>query len=76
MPWCQFLIDEHDDQERTFKQHMAVLPGHGDVLEVGDERVLVTGVSLIPPRAHISVSPTALVFCTPTASSLTSHKGA
>jgi hypothetical protein len=65
MPWCQFLIDEPDDDERTFKRHMVVLPGRGDVVEVGEERVLVTRVSLIPPRAHVTVSPTALVFCTP-----------
>jgi hypothetical protein len=64
MPWCQFLIDERD-QERTFQRHLAVLPERGDVVEIGDERVIVTSVAPIPSRAHIAVSPTALVFCTP-----------
>ena len=67
MPWCQFLIDELDDDERTYKQHMPVLPGRGDVVRVGEEHVLVTNVSLIPPRAHVTVSPTVLVFCSPVA---------
>jgi hypothetical protein len=65
MPWCQFLIDEPGDDERTFKRLLPAMPATGDVIEFDQERVVVTRVSPIPMRSIVVGPPTAIVFCQP-----------
>ena len=64
MPWCQILIDDPARRdERSVKRLMRNLPTVGDLLDVDDEKVIVTRVTLIPPRTTGSKSVTALVYC-------------
>jgi len=67
MPWCQFpgIIEEPGDDERTFKRLLPVMPASGDVIEIDEERVVVTKVSPIPMRSSLVGPPTAIVFCQP-----------
>lgn len=64
MPWCQILIDDPTARdERTFKRLMRSLPAVGDLIDVDEEKVVVTSVSLIPTRTMPSEGVTALVYC-------------
>ena len=64
MPWCQILIDDPDRRdERSFKRLMRNLPAVGDLIDVDEEKVVVTSITLIPPRRTPSKSVTALVYC-------------
>jgi hypothetical protein len=64
MPWCQILVDEPDGRdERTFKRLMRTLPAVGDLIDVDGEKVVVTSVSLIPPRTSARDGLSALVYC-------------
>ena len=66
MPWCQILIDDPARRdERSFKRLMRVLPVAGDLIDVDEEKVVVTSVSLVPPRTTTSSSEsvTVLVYC-------------
>ena len=63
MPWCQILIDDPARRdERTFKRLMRNLPVAGDLIDVDEEKVVVTSVSLVPPRTPPE-SVTVLVYC-------------
>ncbi len=63
MPWCQILIDDPGDDERTFKRRLPTVPTAGDLIEVDGQRVLVTSVSLIPPRTKGTENVSVLVYC-------------
>jgi len=64
MPWCQILIEEPGrDDERSFKRLMHTVPTRGDRIDVDGEQVLVTSVSLIPPRTNTAQSLAVLVYC-------------
>ena len=65
MPWCQILIDDPARRdERSFKRLMRDLPVAGDLIDDGEEKVVVTSVSLVPPRTTASSeSVTVLVYC-------------
>jgi hypothetical protein len=64
VPWCQILIDDPAARdERSFKRLMRHLPAVGDLIDVDEEKVVVTSVTLIPPRTMSSKSVTALVYC-------------
>jgi hypothetical protein len=65
MPWCQFLIDEPGDDERTFKRLLPAMPATGDVIEFDEERVVVMRVSPIPMRVSLGGPPTTIVFWRP-----------
>jgi hypothetical protein len=62
--WCQILIDDPDGRdERTFKRRMRSLPVVGDLIDVDGEKVVVTSVSLIPPRTSAPDGLSVLVYC-------------
>ena len=64
MPWCQILIEEPgSDDERTFKRLMRTVPNRGDLIDVDGEQVLVTSVSLIPPRTRTAENLSVLIYC-------------
>lgn len=64
VPWCQILIEEPGrDDERTFKRLMHTVPDRGDLIDVDGERVLVTSVSLIPPRHKAADHLSVIVYC-------------
>jgi hypothetical protein len=64
VPWCQILIDDPDARdERTFKRLMRSLPAVGDRIDVDGEEVVVTSVSLIPPRTNAPDNLSVLVYC-------------
>lgn len=63
MPWCQILIDDPAEDERTFLRLMRSVPAVGDLLDVDKEEVTVTSVSRIPPRPNGRRSPSVLVYC-------------
>jgi hypothetical protein len=64
VPWCQILVDEPDrDEERSFKLLMRNVPNRGDLIDLNGEQVLVTSVSLIPPRSKAANSVSVLVYC-------------
>jgi hypothetical protein len=64
MPWCQILIDDPDGRdERTFKRLIRNVAEVGDLIEVDGENVVVTSVSLIPPRPYAPDGLSVLVYC-------------
>jgi hypothetical protein len=63
MPWCQILIDDPGEEERTFKRQLPTIPAAGDLIDVNGQSVLVTSVSLIPPRAKGTENVSVLVYC-------------
>lgn len=63
MPWCQILIDDPAEDERTFLRLMHSVPAVGDLIDVDQEEVTVTSVSRIPPRTKGRRSPSVLVYC-------------
>jgi hypothetical protein len=63
MRWCQILIDDSGEDERTFKRRLSTIPTAGDVIEVDGQTVLVTSVSLIPPRAKGTENVSVLIYC-------------
>ena len=64
MPWCQILVDEPDrDDERSFKLLMRNVPNRGDLIDLNGEQVLVTSVSLIPPRTRTAENLSVLIYC-------------
>jgi hypothetical protein len=63
MPWCQILIDDQGEEERTFKRRLPTIPTAGDLIDVNGQSVLVTSVSLIPPRAKGTENVSVLVYC-------------
>jgi hypothetical protein len=66
VPWCQILIDDPAQRdERTFKRLVRALPVAGDLIDLDEETVIVTRVSLSSPRSVTVGSPVALVYCRP-----------
>lgn len=65
MPWCQILIDDSAEEERSFMRLMHRVPTIGDLIDVDQETVTVTSVSRIPPRTKSPRSPSVLVYCRP-----------
>ena len=64
MPWCQILIDDPAQRdERTFKRLVRALPVAGDLIDLDEETVIVTRVSLSSPRNVTAGLPVALVYC-------------
>jgi hypothetical protein len=63
VPWCQILIDEPDHDERTLKRLIRNVPSRGDLIDVDGQQVLVTSVSLIPPRSKAADSVSVLIYC-------------
>jgi hypothetical protein len=65
VPWCQILIDDPGRRdERSFKRLVRDLPVAGDLIDVDEEKVVVTSVSFVPPRTTASSeSVTVLVYC-------------
>ncbi len=64
MPWCQILIDDPAQRdERTFKRLVRALPVAGDLIDLDEETVIVTRVSLSSPRNVTVGLPVALVHC-------------
>jgi len=66
VPWCQILIDDPAQRdERTFKRLVRALPVAGDLIDLDEEKVIVTRVSLSSPRNVTVGNPVALVYCRP-----------
>ena len=64
MPWCQILIDDPAQRdERTFKRLVRALPVAGDLIDLDEETVIVTRVSVSSPRNVTVGLPVALVYC-------------
>jgi len=64
VPWCQILIDDPAQRdERTFKRLVRALPLAGDVIDLGEETVIVTRVLLSSPRNVTVGRPVASVHC-------------
>ena len=65
MPWCQILIEvPNADDERTLMRMLPDVPAVGDLIDVEGEKVLVTGVSRIPPRKKTAGrSLSVLIYC-------------
>jgi hypothetical protein len=64
VPWCQILVDDPAQRdERTFKRLVRALPVAGDLIDLGEETVIVTRVSLSSPGNVTVGSPVASVHC-------------
>jgi hypothetical protein len=63
VPWCQILIDDPAQRdERTFKRLVRALPVAGDLIDLDEETVIVTHVSLSSPNVTVGL-PVALFYC-------------